>query len=195
MDGKEQPRKWPNTVAFQDEFTRKFLVSTKEVKDGYYLFKSKTGGYTMWFPKDAKIDHMFYERHKKYYESIHLGGGREDEHIDDYVRVTYEDAKITENIDVNLELLSTYVHYEGKYKKFNSSDNAIYFGKNKQTLSSKGSDEIYYFFGYIKSNHSHQAVRFIYAVKCKDVKHQCGINMEQEEERAKMLMKSIKFHP
>jgi hypothetical protein len=53
MDAKEHPKKWPNTAAFQDEYTREFMASTKEVKDGYYLFKSKTGGYTMWFPKDA----------------------------------------------------------------------------------------------------------------------------------------------
>jgi hypothetical protein len=191
MDSKAQPEKLPNTVAFQDKFTREFMVSPKEVKEGYYLFKSKTGGYTMLYPKNAKIDRMFYEKHKKYYESIHLGGGREKENISNYIRMTYENAKITENIDVNLDLLSTYVHYNGKYTKFKSNNNTIYFGKNEQHISNN--DIIYYFFSYVKSNHSYQAVRFIYAVTCKDANQKCNMDVQKEEERAKMFMKSIKF--
>jgi hypothetical protein len=193
MDSKAQPEKLPDTVAFQDKFTREFMVSPKEVKEGYYLFKSKTGGYTMLYPKNAKMDRMFYEKHKKYYESIHLGGGRERENISNYMIVTYENAPITEDIDVNLDLLSTYVHHNGKYIKFLSGDNTIYFGKNEQHISNDNNDIAYYFFSYVKSNHSHQAVRFIYAVLCKDENQKCSIDVQKEEERAKMFMKSIKF--
>ncbi|MDL4840514.1 hypothetical protein QQS35_08660, partial [Aquibacillus sp. LR5S19] len=46
----------PETKAFQDEFTREFMDSTEEVKDGYYLFRSKTDGYTMLFPENAEMD-------------------------------------------------------------------------------------------------------------------------------------------
>ncbi|MEB3751130.1 hypothetical protein [Geobacillus icigianus] len=191
MDGKEQPKKWPNTVAFQDEYTREFMASTKEVKEGYYLFKSKTGGYTMWFPKDAKIDRAFYEKHGNYFEALHFGGGRDNESISYYIRTTYEKREITEDVDLNVSLLSDEIHYNGDYEKMALGDKKIYFGSSKQHISPN--DSIYYFFGYVKSNESHQAIQFIYSVTCKEAKGDCDIHLEKEEDRAKMLMKSIKF--
>jgi hypothetical protein len=193
MDSKDHPEKLPNTVAFQDKFTREFMVSPKEVKEGYYLFKSKTGGYTMLYPKNAKMDRMFYEKHGKYFEALHFGGGRGKENISNYIRMIYENRKITEDIDVNISLLSDDVHYNGKYTKLELNDKTIYFGKNEQHISNNNSDIIYYFFSYVKSKHSHQAVQFIYAVTCKDANQKCSIDVKKEEERAKMFMKSIKF--
>ena len=45
---------YPNVPAFDDHFTRKFLNKDREVNDGFYEFKSKTGQYTMWFPEEAQ---------------------------------------------------------------------------------------------------------------------------------------------
>ena len=59
------PKYLPDVMAFQDDFTREFMASTKKVEDGYYLFESKTGGYTMWYPEDASIDKGAYERKKE----------------------------------------------------------------------------------------------------------------------------------
>jgi|SRR5699024_912846 len=47
-----KPSKLPNVRAFQDENTRKHMLSTKEVKEGYYLYESRTERYTMHFPAD-----------------------------------------------------------------------------------------------------------------------------------------------
>ncbi|MGG3792630.1 hypothetical protein ABEU90_17545, partial [Geobacillus thermodenitrificans] len=78
---KEQPKEWPDTVAFQDEYTRKFLVSPKEVKDGYYLFRSQTGGFTMLFPEEARMDEGLYEKHEKDYERSFIRGSRKKENV------------------------------------------------------------------------------------------------------------------
>ena len=59
-------QKLPDTVALQDDFTREFIASPEEVEEGYYLFESKTGGYTMWYPKNAKLDQTFYKIMIKY---------------------------------------------------------------------------------------------------------------------------------
>ena len=40
--------KTPDTIAYKDGFTRKFLDSNKEVIKGFYNFKSMTKGYTMY---------------------------------------------------------------------------------------------------------------------------------------------------
>jgi hypothetical protein len=195
MDSKAQPEKLPDTVAFQDEFTREFMVSPKEVKEGYYLFKSRTGGFTMWFPKDAKISNMFYEKHDKYYESSRFGGVRKQENVTYAVDMVYENRNITNVIDVNLSLLSDYADYNGEYTKIEGDSSTIYFAKNEQHISVNNKKNIvYYFFSYVKSNYSPQAVRFIYWVKCEDIARGCHIDVDKEEERAKMLMKSIEFH-
>ncbi|GCD81231.1 putative lipoprotein YvcA [Parageobacillus thermoglucosidasius] len=195
MDSKAQPEKLPDTVAFQDEFTREFMVSPKEVKEGYYLFKSKTGGFTMWFPKDAKINRGLYEKHDKYYESSVIAGVREQENIIYDIDMVYENRLRTEDIESDLFLLSADADYNGEYTKIEADRSTIYFAKNEQHISvDNKKDIVYKFFAYIKSNHSHQGVQFIYGVSCKDADQGCHINVDKEEERAKMLMKSIEFH-
>ena len=47
--------KIPDTIAFKDNLTRKYLNSNKEVIKNYYTFKSMTGGYTMYFPVNAVV--------------------------------------------------------------------------------------------------------------------------------------------
>jgi len=59
--------------AFQDEFTRQFLDSTKEVKPGFYLFRSGTNGYTMLFPENAILSDKFYEVDQNHFETIGIG--------------------------------------------------------------------------------------------------------------------------
>ncbi|MBA2875708.1 hypothetical protein [Thermaerobacillus caldiproteolyticus] len=195
MDSKAHPEKLPDTIPFQDEFTRKFMVSPKEVKKGYYLFRSRTGGFTMLFPKDAKVNNGFYEKHGKYFESSLIAGVREQENITYSVDLTYEKRNITNEIDANLNLLSGYANYNGKYTKIEADRSTIYFAKNENDISVDNKKNIdYKFFAYIKSNHSPQAVQFIYKVKCEDAARGCHIDVNKEEELAKMLMKSIEFH-
>ncbi|BBW97546.1 hypothetical protein ACPVTF_16630 [Geobacillus icigianus] len=197
MDGKEQPKKWPNTVAFQDEYTREFMASTKEVKDGYYLFKSKTGGYTMWFPKNAVVGKGLYEKHKRDFESLTIAGDRKNENITYYIDLTYERGEQTEDMDTNLYLLSSnaYTGYNGSYSKEEYDEKVIYFAKKQEDISVDDKHDILYlFFGYVKSKHSDQGVQFIYGVDCDDAKRGCQVNVKEEEKTAKMLMKSIKFY-
>ncbi|MGG3792376.1 hypothetical protein ABEV41_06305, partial [Geobacillus thermodenitrificans] len=70
----------------------------------------------------------------------------------------------------------------------------IYFAKKERHTSNNGKQNVVYkFFASIKSNHSHQAVQFIYTIGCDDINRKCHIDVAKEEERAKMLMHSIKF--
>jgi len=116
---KEQPKKWPDTVAFQDEFTREFMASTKEVKEGYYLFQSQTDGYTMLFPKDAVVAKGLYERDGKDFESLAIGWDNEEENLDYSIDLQYEQGEYMEDIKTNLYLLSSrsYADYNGVFCK------------------------------------------------------------------------------
>ncbi|MEB3751134.1 hypothetical protein [Geobacillus icigianus] len=197
MDGKEQPKKWPNTVAFQDEYTREFMASTKEVKEGYYLFKSKTGGYTMWFPKDAVVTKGLYEKHGRDFEALTIGWDNKEENLDYAIDLQYERGEHMEDIETNLFLLSSggYANYNGSYMKQEYNDKTIYFAKKQEDISEDDKpDIVYWFFSYIKSKDSHQGILFIYTVMCSDSEKSCQVKVEEEEKTAKMLMKSIKFY-
>jgi len=194
---KEQPKKWPDTVAFQDEFTREFMASTKEVKEGYYLFQSKTDGYTMLFPKDAVVAKWLYERDGKDFESLAIGWDNEEENLDYSIDLQYEQGEHMEDIETNLYLLSSraYADYNGSYMKQEYNDKTIYFAKSQKDISVDDKhDTEYLFFSYIKSNNSHQGVLFIYSVNCNDARKSCQVKVEEEEKTAKMLMRSITFY-
>jgi len=47
---------FPKTEAFRDPFTRDFIVSPKEIEDGFYLVKSGTDGFTMLFPVNIRME-------------------------------------------------------------------------------------------------------------------------------------------
>ncbi|UAC48593.1 hypothetical protein K6959_00885 [Bacillus aquiflavi] len=58
--------KWttPDTPAFQDGFTREFLLKDGEAPEGFHLFESGTGKYTMIFPDNYVIEKESYYRKK-----------------------------------------------------------------------------------------------------------------------------------
>src|SRR5699024_6822062 len=114
MDSKDLP----DVPAFQDEFTREFMSSIDEVSDGYYLFHSKTGGYTLPFPEDAHIDQIHYEKVKDHYEGIKFGSDSERITGESYtVYVTYENPTKPDEPDIQLSLVKNAVDYEGEFKK------------------------------------------------------------------------------
>src|SRR5690606_26543949 len=96
----------PNVVAFQDDFTREFMASTEEVEEGYYLFKSKTGGYTMLYPENAKMDEIYYEMSGEAFEAIHFSVEKDDSDYFYYVRSIYEAGKRAGDVKALLTLLS-----------------------------------------------------------------------------------------
>ncbi|MDO6657786.1 hypothetical protein [Anaerobacillus sp. 1_MG-2023] len=61
---KVDPKELPKVRAFKDEFTRGFLQSIKETREGYYLFRSNTNHYTMDFPSGGVIGEMGYSIQK-----------------------------------------------------------------------------------------------------------------------------------
>ena len=58
--------KWttPDTPAFQDGFTREFLLKDGEAPEGFHLFESGTGKYTMIFPANYVVEESSYYRKK-----------------------------------------------------------------------------------------------------------------------------------
>ena len=116
--------------AFKDDFTREFMDSTEEVQEGYYRFKSKTEGYTMLFPVNARVDAVSYGISHDVYEAYIFGQQVEEENLLYDYQITYENKPATNNIEVNLDLLSTHVDIEGKYEKFEHEGKTFYYAKD-----------------------------------------------------------------
>src|SRR5699024_9909010 len=171
---KMNPEDLPDVTAFQDDFTREFMTSTEEVEDGYYLFESKTGGYTMWYPEDAIMNKGYYERTKDTFERVSFG------------------VEANKDKDSLLYLLSSTVDYKGDYDKFEHQDNSIFFATSESTTRSKKTTW-YEFFGLIKSKNTNQSLRYIYSVKCEGKTKNCSYDLESIEQKVKDIMKSVKF--
>ncbi|TXC92672.1 hypothetical protein FS935_00210 [Metabacillus litoralis] len=182
----------PNTAAFQDEFTRSLLDSPEEVEDGYYLYKSKTGGYSMLWPKNAVTDGPpFYQKTKDSFEKIIFYESNEDENYRYSFSTTY--STYGESIiDSSLGILSDSVSYDGEYEKIETEKTRIYYAKSQEKLKHSTS---YRFFGFITSKDNKKGLEYVFSARCLDEsKSTCDIDVASEEEKALNNMKTIVFN-
>src|SRR5690625_886795 len=186
------PKDLPDTIAMQDDFTREFMASAEEEEEVYYLFESKTGGYTMLYSVNSKLDDIYYEKVNDSYEALHFGEGKESSEVAYVIRSTYKQGENTNNIELYLTLLSESIDYDGEYEEIELDDKVIYFAMKGEKVNSKVNNA-FDFFGYIKSKDSNQGVRYIYVVTCFDDDDDCDYDFDAIEEEVKQLMKSIEF--
>ncbi|MCR6112255.1 hypothetical protein HXA35_18145 [Bacillus sp. A301a_S52] len=176
----------PDTRAFQDEFTSEFMQSTTETEEGYYTFESGTGGYTMLFPVEGQIDEGTYYNQNDVNEILRFGVQNEKSNMTSGFKLIYEERGLTERIEINLNMLSSRVGYDGEYDVFQHNNNTYYYAKRELN-----DINAYIIFGYIKADSDKKGVKFINRLSCLD--ENCKINIEDEEENFKTLIKSIKF--
>ena len=184
--------KTPDTRAFNDDFTRGFMDSPKEVEDGYYLFRSKTNGYTMLFPKEGEIVEMNYDRNNEIYEQINFGIEYEKENSAVDVLLTYENREITSDIEANLHLLSSSEGYKGNYEESESQE-IHYYVTDFITENGEGKIPHYNYIGYLKSKKSNQAIHFQSYSRCTDTDKNCTAGSAEFKEKIMKLMMSIQF--
>lgn len=184
----------PNTAAFQDTSTRELLESSNEVKDGYYLFKSNTREYNMFWPKNATK--QFYNSNGQNYERFILEENDIEKNYSNEITTTFEnrdDTKLLKN--ASLKVLSNYIGYDGEYREIKTDNKIIYYAKTEDVVQTDNNKVTFnLFFSYIKEISSGKGLEYIYSVRCLDAKHKdCKIDLENEEKRALMLMKNVKF--
>lgn len=187
------PKKLPDVMAFQDEFTRGFMGSTKEVEDGYYLFESGTGGYTMLYPEDARINHLTYERLDDYFEYMSYGGENEKITGSRYtINAIYDRGEKSTSLNGLLGLLSSSVNYEGEYDNIKYDDKEIHFA-TKEYIAEESNQNAYFFLVVVLSNESDQAVSYVYDISCNAGYKGCFYDMEAVEKEVMKVMESVEF--
>ncbi|MCR6120145.1 hypothetical protein HXA34_17645 [Salipaludibacillus agaradhaerens] len=177
----------PDTRAFQDEFTKEFMQSTKEAEEGYYTFESGTGGYTMLFPVDATLDEGYYYKQGDVIENISFANEEGEGRLISGARISYDSRSINEYIDVQLDSLSNKIKYEGEYDIIELNDKSIYYAKKQESSSS------YFLISFVKAKNGSQAIEIIYRISCLDEGNNCDINIELEEDFFQRILKSVEF--
>ncbi|WP_411334194.1 hypothetical protein ACK1LH_20575 [Metabacillus indicus] len=178
----------PDTEAFKNEFTREFMKSDEETEDGFYTFESKTKGYTMLFPVNAKISTMDYEQIKSSYEALSYSEEVDKESISYFMTVNFEDSLDTDDIQINLGILSDVSGYEGDYKEYKSSEKTIYFGEKRNEENG-----YYSYVAYIASDGSNKAVSLNYHSRCTNKETSCELPGPGEKEKINRIVESVEF--
>src|SRR5690625_4118114 len=192
---KMDPGKLPNLPAFQDDFTREFMGSIDEIEDGFYLFKSKTGKYTIMYPGNAKMQRTFYGFTGENYEKLRYAGGDEEVTGATYtVDLSFKHNKDTIRFDTHLSVVSRGVRYEGEFEKIETDDTEIYFAKNTIPVDGERIGS-YNFFGVVKSKESNKTLNYNYMVYCERDAKSCDYDIEGIEKHVKKLMRSVTFEP
>lgn len=197
----------PNTPAFKDKFTKQFLNEDAETPEGFHLFESGTGKYTILFPEDYKMDKVSYykkgsklskepntenvymdeegfspEENAKYKEVnlfLHPGGNVL---VDSRINVMLKDIGAPEDTEVDIyEDENKTVYYVEYVRNFHADNGSV--------------DRIYDFHGFIAHNHSKQALYYEQRSKCFDYDtKECGIDFDVEKEMGLEMMKSVTFN-
>lgn len=187
--------KLPDLPAFQDDFTREFMGSTDEIEEGFYLFQSKTGKYTMMYPANAKMQRPYYGFTGENYEKLRYAGGNEEVTGATYtVDLSFKHNKDTIRLDTHLSVVSMGVRYEGDFEKIETEDLEIYFAKNTIPVDGERIGS-YNFFGVVKSKESNKTLNYNYMVYCDRDAKSCNYDIEGIEKHVKKLMKSVMFEP
>jgi len=174
----------PEVRAFTDSFTRDFLQSTEETREGYYPFVSGTGKFKMDFPAEGMIGQRAYSIRKKGYEEFPI-------HIKDEtgseIRVNYYSDDTKAFLKDDLHAFKKRLGYEGDFKKVKKNDQTLYYAH----FEGNGFRN---YAGYVLNEKNMGGIEVVHEIDCRDEKKQiCEKNKQNDKERAIRWMESVQF--
>ncbi|MED4054447.1 lipoprotein YvcA [Niallia taxi] len=193
MDSKDLPQ----VTAFQDEATREYMVSTKEVEPGYYLLESKTKRFRMLFPDKGKVIMSRSSYISENEENIGFNSYDEDNNILFDGKVTYyKGHSFAQDTEVMLEIISGKNDYTGEYHNEENNNNNIYLASKKYTFTNidRKYNFIYGYFGFVKfKEEEDEGIEFSFSYSCKDDDKACNLEEGETKNSAKKIIESISF--
>lgn len=184
-----QAKEIPDVAAFEDEFTRSFLVSTETTREGYYSFVSKSNSFKMDFPQDMIIN-----------EESHTV---EPDNRGEYIYMEYNPENAKGSYAVRTIQYTNFMTDETNSKKqiSNSLDLELEFNEislnNNQKLQVTNFEYNEEFSGIaaLISNSENQELQIIADIQCGKVAQfdTCASEKEKEKEKIMDWLKSIEF--
>ena len=182
MTGKDLP----NVRALQDEFTRNFIQSTKEVEKGYYTFLSGTKRYSMLFPKEGAI-HPGYAVKDDQYEGFLMSVINEND-TDSQIKVNYYANESLENVKEVLEILEGRVDQPLTFEKITSESSEIHYAPIEFD------SDVFGIAALVVSLDGEGSVQIVYDTKCTDNKNECQAIKKDEVNKMIQWVQTIKFY-
>lgn len=180
----------PNTVAFQDEFTKNFLETSKEVVEGHYLFKSQTDLYTVHIPINASMHKAVYQRAGDEFEAVGIVENDQEQNLSIYYNIFFDNQPRANDIEFKLDMFETYLDYTGDFEESIRDSITYYYAEDKFEFEGKKS---LYYFGYIKPPIENIGIQFIGTVTCIDYEKPCKQDSKEANEQVLNIMHSINF--
>jgi len=181
------PEDLPDVRAFNDEFTRDFLQSIEETREGYYPFLSGTGKYKMDFPAGGIIGEKGYALKSDNSEG-YLIGIRNKNGTESSININYDSFKKADEVDSYLNNLKDRIGMEVEFKRLNGDDEGLllyytYYERNG----------FYSYAGYVQNKENTGGIQVIYKTKCTASKKECKEIKNNDKDRIIEWMKSVQF--
>ena len=156
-----KPSKLPKVEAFQDEYTRKYMYSTKEVEEGYYLFESDTKKYTMNFPENGVVRDQIRSKDNRS-ESVNFVFHYSDNSLSEYNYRLVFFLKPLEDEEKAIDKMQVYPDVDFDYnkdmRKVETEDRIIYHNLIRRDLDNGGIE--LHLMGVIESKRIPQVIAF-----------------------------------
>ncbi|MFC1286538.1 lipoprotein YvcA [Bacillus paralicheniformis] len=191
------PKDLPQVPAFQDEKTREYMASTKEVEPGYYLLESKLKGFTMMFPEDGKYLSRRSSLKGKNKESIGFGSYDQATNILFDGHLTYHSgASYANERETMLDIVRGKNGYKGEFEEKTSDDKVIYFAHMKDVDDDvdRKYNFTYSYFGYAKSIEADStSLEYTFTFSCKKDDQPCSLDESKTRKKVEKMINSITF--
>ncbi|WP_026906796.1 hypothetical protein [Paucisalibacillus globulus] len=196
----------PTTPAFLNDFTAEFLVKDAETPDGFHLFESGTGKYTILFPEEYVIAESSYYRKKASgsgspdTENVYLSkdgvSPKENRMIQSFNLFLNPDGNSV--IDARLDGIRSKLGApeDSDFTKKELEDKTIYYLEyiDEYETEDGGKNTYDYLYGYIVDNNSKQALHVEQKNVCMDSDtRECPINFVEEHKMGLKMMESVDF--
>ncbi len=173
----------PDVPAFEDDFTRGFLTSINETKEGYYPFLSGTKKYEMDFPEDGVIHERTYAVDNKNAEGffIILKGKDSNYEID----IEYYSFKSPNRLDHTMENIKKNIEKELDFEEIDTDPQIETYIASYEYPDGE--------FGYVViAQHEHSgAIQLTYKVECDESDKDC--NLQKVKKIVESWASSINF--
>jgi len=176
------PEDLPDVRAFNDEFTRDFLQSIEETRDGYYPFLSGTGKYKMDFPAGGIIGEKGYALKEEEYEG-YLIGVEQGNGLGSSIKINYY-SQIGDK-DVELDMLSKQFDNNLNFEEISLESSTLYIANFED-------NENYYGYAAMLVNSQGDGIHVIFETECAEPE-KCGESKQDMQKEMKQWIKSITF--
>ncbi|UAC47613.1 hypothetical protein K6959_13210 [Bacillus aquiflavi] len=199
--------KWttPDTPAYQDEFTREFFLKDGEAPEGFHLFESGTGKYTMIFPANYVVEESSYYRKKGrgsgvintenvylHQDGVHPKKNQQIKGINLFLK---PDGNVLVDAALRVMLKKINAPSDTKIETIKDDNKTVYYAENISDYEAEdGSiNTTFFLYGLITDNRSKQALYFNLRQKCFDSNEKCEIDFDKEKAMALKMLESVQF--